>query len=152
MSARRTLAVVVIPLALLASALPACGGDEGGGSNTGAAQDPADLEGKSWILTQMLDANGDTQIVDVGVSASFDGSAISGTSGCNQYNASYEATGNEISFGPLAGTQMACPPDEMAVEARYTELLGQIATFEVSGRSMSMADGEGTPVLQFSEG
>jgi heat shock protein HslJ len=146
---RRAGFAIVVPFFALVVLLPACGGDDDGGST---AQDPADLEGKAWVLTQMLDAEGNTVIVDIGVDAEFDGSAVSGTSGCNRYNASYEASGNEISFGEIAGTLMACPEDETAVEDRYRELLSQVATFEIEGRSMSMSDGEGTPVLQFSQG
>lgn len=141
---------LVAALIVLGLALAACGGDDG--DDGGAAQDPADLVGPSWILTQYIAENGDTEIVEVGVNASFDGSAISGISGCNTYNASYEATGGEISFGPIALTQMACPELEMSVEARYLQLLETVATFEVEGRSMSMADGEGTPILQFMQG
>ena len=139
--------LVSLPFVVLAALLPACGGDD-----DGAAQSPADLEGKAWVLTQFINAAGETDIVDVGVNAEFDGSTISGVSGCNQYNASYEATGNEISFGAIAGTQMACPEPQMSVEARYLELLATVATFEIDGRSMSMADGEGTPILQFGQG
>jgi len=90
---------IILPLVAFA----ACGGDDGSGSN-GGTQDPAALEGKSWILTQMLTAGGQTQILDVGVSASFDGTTISGNAGCNGYHASYEASGNEISFGPVASS------------------------------------------------
>ncbi|MCI0632882.1 MAG: META domain-containing protein [Actinobacteria bacterium] len=138
---------IIAPI-LLAALLPqACGGDDEGG-----AQDPADLEGDPWVLTQFINAAGDTEIVDVGVNAEFDGSTMSGVSGCNRYNASYEANGNEISFGPIAGTKMACPEPEMSVETRYLELLATVATFEVDGRSMSMSDGDGTPILQFARG
>lgn len=140
---------IILPLVAFA----ACGGDDGSGSDGGSStQDPAALEGKSWILTQMLTAGGQTQIVDVGVSASFDGTTISGNSGCNSYHASYEASGNEMSFGPIAGTKMACPEAESSTESRYLQLLEGVATFEVSGRSMSMADADGTAVLQFMQG
>jgi heat shock protein HslJ len=135
------LVALVLPLTVL---LSACGDDEPAGSEA--------LEGESWILTQFVAEDGSTEIVDVGVSAEFDGSTISGVSGCNQYNASYEASGDQISFGPIAGTQMACPEPQMSVETRYLQLLESVATFEVEGRAMSMADGEGTPVLQFSQG
>ena len=145
MSPRRPRGVRLIALVLpFAVLLPACGDDGPSG--------PEALEGESWILTQFVAEDGSTEIVDVGVDAEFDGSQISGTSGCNRYNASYEASGNEISFGPIAGTQMACPEPQMTVEARYLQLLESVATFEVEGRAMSMADGEGTPVLQFSQG
>ncbi|HJS26410.1 MAG TPA: META domain-containing protein [Actinomycetota bacterium] len=145
MSRRQPKEILLVALVLpLAAMLPACGDDEPSGSEA--------LEGVSWILTQFVAEDGSTQIVDVGVSAEFDGSTISGVSGCNRYNASYEASGDEISFGPIAGTQMACPEPQMSVETRYVQLLESVATFEVEGRAMSMTDGEGTPVLQFSQG
>ena len=142
---------IVLPFVLVASAFSACGGDEGSGSDPGT-QDPAALEGESWILTQMLTVGGQTQIVEVGVSAGFDGSTISGNAGCNSYNASYEASGGDISFGPIAATKKICPEDEQSTEDRYLQLLAEIGSYEVSGRSMSMNDTDGTPVLQFMQG
>lgn len=142
---------IVLPLVLVASAFAACGGDEGSGSDQGT-QDPAALEGQSWILTQMLTAGGQTQILDVGVSAEFDGTTISGNAGCNSYHASYEASGGDISFGPIAATKKVCPEDEQSTEDRYLQLLAEIGSYEVSGRSMSMNDTDGTPVLQFMQG
>jgi heat shock protein HslJ len=147
---RRRAIVTAASFALLAALVTACGGDDGGSGS--AAQDPADLEGKAWILTELLDAEGNTQIVDIGVNAEFDGSTINGVSGCNSYNATYEATGDQISFGPIAGTKKICPPDEQDVEDRYLQLLEGAATYAIEGRSMSMNDAEGTPVLQFSQG
>jgi heat shock protein HslJ len=140
-------AAIALPLVAFALVLAACGGDDGSG-----AQNPSSLEGRDWVLTQMLTAGGQTEIVDVGVSASFDGSTISGVSGCNRYNASYEASGDEISFGPISGTKMACAEAESSTEARFLQLLDGVATYEVSGRSMSMNDADGTPVLQFMQG
>ena len=142
---------VAIILPLVAFALAACGGDEGSSSDPGA-QDPAALEGESWILTQMLTAGGQTEIVQTGVSAQFDGTTISGTAGCNTYHASYEASGGDISFGPIAATKKLCPEDEQSTEDRYLQLLAEIGSYEVSGRSMSMNDTDGTPVLQFMQG
>lgn len=142
---------IVLPFVLVGSAFSACGGDEGSSSDPGT-QDPAALEGESWILTQMLTAGGQTQIVEVGVNAEFDGSTISGTAGCNSYNASYEASGGDISFGPIAATKKICPEDEQSTEDRYLQLLAEIGSYEVSGRSMSMNDTDGTPVLQFMQG
>ena len=106
----------------------------------------------SPISPQMLTAGGQTEIVQTGVSAQFDGTTISGNAGCNSYNASYEASGSEISFGPIAATKKICPEDEQSTEDRYLQLLAEIGSFEVSGRSMSMNDTDGTPVLQFMQG
>jgi len=141
-------AAVLVPLLLSALALPACGGNDEGSTE----QNPADLEGVSWILTQMTTVGGQTEIVQVGVSAEFDGSAISGTSGCNRYHASYEAQGSSISFGPIAGTKKLCGDPEDGTETRYLQLLADVGSYRISGRSMSMNDQSGTPVLQFSQG
>jgi heat shock protein HslJ len=135
----------LLPLLLFAFVLPACGDDEGS-----TAQNPADLEGNGWILTQMTSVGGQTQIVDVSVSAEFDGSTISGTSGCNRYNASYQAQGSKISFGPIAGTKKLCGDPEDSTETRYLQLLSDVGSFQISGRSMS--DTSGTPTLQFMQG
>jgi heat shock protein HslJ len=146
---RRAALVALLPLAF---AFAACGGDEGSSGSDGGSQDPASLEGQSWILTQMLTAGGQTEIVQTGVSAEFDGSTITGIAGCNSYNASYEASGSDISFGPIAATKKICPEDEQSTEDRYLQLLAEVGSYEVSGRSMSMNDAGGTPVLQFSQG
>ncbi len=61
--------IALLPLAVLAFAFAACGGDDGGSGSDGGTQDPAALEGESWILTEMLTAGGQTQIVQTGVSA-----------------------------------------------------------------------------------
>jgi len=34
---------------------------------------------------------------------------VAGNSGCNAFNGSYRATGNELVMGPFASTRMACP-------------------------------------------
>ena len=142
--------LAILPLVVVAFA--ACGGDDSGSGSDGDTQDPAALEGESWILTQMLTAGGQTEIVQTGVSAQFDGTTISGSAGCNSYNASYEASGSDISFGPIAATKKICPEDEQSTEDRYLQLLAEVGSFEVSGRSMSMNDTDGTPVLQFMQG
>jgi len=143
---------IVLPIVLVAFAFSACGGDDGSGTSDGGTQDPAALEGESWVLTQMLTAGGQTEIVQTGVNAQFDGTTISGNSGCNSYHASYEASGSDISFGPIAATKKICPEDEQSTEDRYLQLLAKIGSYEVSGRSMSMNDTDGTPVLQFMQG
>ena len=149
---RLRLLAIAVCLLVPTFALAACGGDDGGGSSDSGTQDPAALEGPTWILTQMLTAGGQTQIVDVGVSAEFDGKTISGSAGCNTYNASYEASGSTISFGPIAGTKKLCPEAEQSTEDRYLQLLAGVGSFEVTGRSMSMNDTDGTPVMQFMQG
>ena len=92
---------------------------------------------------QYADAQGRPTGAEVDVTAAFDGSTISGNGGCNQYHADYEATGNEISIGPIAATQMACPAQEAS--RAYLALLAT-ATLAIDGGSMTMADDGQRPV------
>jgi heat shock protein HslJ len=130
--------------------LPACGGNDSGGSGS-TGQNPADLQGKSWVVTQILDADGNT-VSAQGINAEFDGSNVSGAVACNTYHATYTATGNEITVGAISTTRAACSPDQDALASQYLKLLGEAATYDIEGRSMSIANGDGTPTIQFSQG
>lgn len=48
---------------------------------------------------------------------------VTGNGGCNGFGGKADITGDKISFGPLAATQMACPPATMEQE---TKLLGAL--------------------------
>ena len=43
---------------------------------------------------------------------------------------SFTLTGEGLSFGPAAGTMMACPPDLMAVERRFLTSLEPVNRFD----------------------
>ncbi len=68
---------------------------------------------------------------------------VSGSSGCNQYHASYTVDGNKISIGQIASTMMACDDAIMTQEQQFQTALGQAATFEIgiSGLTLHSADG-----------
>jgi heat shock protein HslJ len=65
------------------------------------------------------------------VTLAFDAGRISGTSGCNRYTTGVtdgKAPG-ELTVGLFAGTRMACPEPQSAVEARFLEQLSGARTF-----------------------
>ena len=47
-----------------------------------------------------------------------DDGSVSGKSGCNGFAGASTATADQLSFGPLAATKMACPEPQMQQEAR----------------------------------
>jgi heat shock protein HslJ len=124
-----------------------CASDEGSGD--GGAQDPASLKGKSWVVTEIVDQDGDTQVVDIGIDATFDGSAITGDASCNSYSATYDATETSMSVSDVTSTRAVCPAEEQQIVDRYLELLGGAASYTVDGDSMSVRDGDGTPTIEF---
>ena len=65
----------------------------------------------------------------------------SGSAGCNQFGGPYTLTGDEIRFGAMAMTRMACP-DRMAVEAAYSAVFEAARTWRLrDGMLELMADG-----------
>ena len=56
---------------------------------------------------------------------------VAGDTGCNRYMGSIVngRMPGELSFGPLAGTMMACPEEIMETEKRYMDLLSRVTRF-----------------------
>jgi len=82
------------------------------------------LAGNTWVL-RAWDLNERAPALPA-VTLSFDSGRFTGSAGCNRYSAgaSDGGTPGEFSVGPVAGTRMACPDAESAVEARFLQQLG----------------------------
>ena len=107
------------------------------------------LAGTSWILTE---SGGEAIPAGVTVTATFgeDGS-LSGKSGCNNYNTSYEVDGQSLTISPqIMTTMMMCPDPAMQVEMAYTQALPNVASYEISGDTLVLSDASGAVLLTFS--
>jgi putative lipoprotein len=105
------------------------------------------LEGTEWQL-QMLGgepaspgAGGKT--VDLQLQG--EESRVGGFSGCNRYTGSYSREGDAdrgspLSFGPLAGTMMACA-EGGDLERRYLDALAGVTAFRLEGEVLSLLSG-----------
>lgn len=59
---------------------------------------------------------------------------LTGKSGCNNYSANYSLSGKLLKvYPPMIGTRMMCPPEIMAQEARFQEILGKASAIEIDG-------------------
>ncbi len=93
----------------------------------------AEIADTSWILSGFRDGDLFDRVPDeVTITLTFDGDRVNGSSGCNRYMGSFIATGDELSFGPLAGTKMMCRPEVMAQEDRFLQLLGAVESAEIT--------------------
>jgi heat shock protein HslJ len=102
----------------------------------------ATLAGSEWELERW---SAGELAENTGISLAFDESGIAGSSGCNRYNASLsdgESPG-AVSVGPVAGTRMACPEQQMTFESRYLQALAATSklTF-LNGRLLLTAASE----------
>jgi len=97
----------------------------------GGTLSPAILDDSEWRLSDL----GNGQPVAVEVTLAFDGTQVSGKSGCNRYFSKIVdgETASSLKFGLIGGTRMACPGEAMAVEDRYLGLLGKVNDFSFQG-------------------
>jgi heat shock protein HslJ len=121
--------------------------------STGAASAGAGsgLEGTLWQLTEYLGPDGNAVPVPEAISASatFTAGMVSGNAGCNDYTGSYTVDGEKLTVGPLAATKKACGPAESAVETAFLAVLGNVATYSLSGGSLELKTAEGKVGLNF---
>jgi heat shock protein HslJ len=68
---------------------------------------------------------------------------VSGFSGCNRFRGSYTYADGKLSFGPLASTRMACPPEQMETERKILQLLEATKTAEATHKTLKLQDGTG---------
>ncbi|MDR5812853.1 MULTISPECIES: META domain-containing protein [unclassified Caballeronia] len=107
------------------------------------------LDDTQWQLTRWTDANGQTRAVpgeaqgtaqtdaasaSSGQPLTLDFSTASGRrrasgfAGCNRFAGTYDLKDGKLSFGPLAGTRMACPGGTgAALEQPYLDGLAHVA-------------------------
>jgi heat shock protein HslJ len=93
------------------------------------------LDDTSWELTSWQQADGTARTVpgaDSGAAITLTLSAqtgkrlASGFSGCNRYTGTYGLKNGKLSFGPLAGTKMACTTPGGQIEGDYLDALTHI--------------------------
>jgi heat shock protein HslJ len=94
---------------------------------TSAASDP--LTGTSWWVE---DIAGGGVIDNSRTTVEFvEPGRVAGRGGCNRYMGGYERDGDALSFGPLAGTMMACPEALMNQEQRFYQAMEQVTAWHI---------------------
>ena len=82
-----------------------------------------DLMGTSWVLTD-FNLNNDPVQGDAMISAAFADGQVSGSAGCNNYNATVSSEGGQaLTIGPAISTMMACEEPAMSQETKYLSAL-----------------------------
>jgi heat shock protein HslJ len=79
------------------------------------------------------------------------GGRVSGSDGCNRFTGTYQRTGDALTFGQLAGTQMACG-DTGEIERAFHEAVKNTARLTVAGDRLRLLDSAGMQVALFAAG
>jgi heat shock protein HslJ len=134
--------LAVLTLIALVS-LAACGEDDGGSAAQGDS-----LEGTPWVVESGLKTPGWEKTPP---GATFQDGAVSGSSGCNRFHASYELEGDSLKLGAIATTEMACPEPAMTVEQEYVDALRSVAGWRIEDGVLVLLDEGGAELLRLRE-
>jgi heat shock protein HslJ len=87
------------------------------------------LAGTEWVL-RAWDL-GEPAPAEPEVTLAYQDGRLAGTSGCNRYTAAAKGgdSAGDLAIGPAAGTRMACPGPQSAVETRFLKQLGGAKKF-----------------------
>ncbi|WP_165394717.1 META domain-containing protein [Methanofollis fontis] len=115
---------------------------------------PAPLRGTAWTLSAYNDEKGGMLSLLAGteITAVFEsGGQMSGSAGCNDYFASYEADAGSLRIGPVGTTRMACadPAGVMDQETAYLGLLPEVSAYAITGDVLALSDGAGRTLLEY---
>jgi heat shock protein HslJ len=104
---------------------------EAGRSLSGCGGQPGDLITGRWTV-EALDGAALSETAEVDITFDPATGRVFGTSGCNRYSGGFTLTGEGLGFGAAAGTMMACPEDQMAVEQAFLSGLTTISRFDIA--------------------
>lgn len=138
---RRGHPVAALAAVALALALAGCG--EGEAETEPAADWPGAVQ---WALVSGLDARGWKASPP---SATFADGKVTGSTGCNRFNASYERDGGRLEIQPAATTLVGCEPSAQAVERDFVAALERVGGWRLAGEELVLDDGDGRELLRF---
>jgi heat shock protein HslJ len=126
-----------------------------GCSSNDPIQTTANLAGTSWQLLTLNDAN---PVDGNPATLTFNETAVSGNTGCNQYGGSYRVDGTAITIGKgedgssgnLFSTKKLCsmPEGLMQQEQQYLQLLGASTQYTLENNTLTLSSENGSLVYQ----
>jgi heat shock protein HslJ len=107
-----------------------------------------ELNGTSWRVTNINNGKQavTSLIKDSKLTANFGSNGhLNGSAGCNNYNASYQVTNQNIKIGVILTTKMMCsePDDIMSQEMQFLAALKTTATYQIDGKRLELRTAEG---------
>ena len=99
-----------------------------------------------WVPL-LIDGQPVPEDAGLSLSVTFDGK-VSGTTGCNRFAGTAGMDAGELTFEPLAVTEMAClDPERMAREAAYLKALSETRWFIASPDGLWLTREDGTVAM-----
>jgi heat shock protein HslJ len=108
------------------------------------------LGGTPWAVESLVSADAVSSL-PAGArvpTLQFDAGRVLVDAGCNTGSGDYEATGRDITFGPIAVTRIACDEASMEVEAHVLRVLDGTATYAIEADVLTLTNGDTGLVLR----
>jgi putative lipoprotein len=102
------------------------------------------LAGRGWWIESI-----DGVLLTAGTGATLEfgrDGRVSGSTGVNQFTASYVVTGEHVATGPVAMTRRACAPDELHQEELVVAAVAGECSFRFDGAALELHGRMGTVV------
>lgn len=118
-------------------------------STTVADSATESVKNTSWSLVQMPNQS---LVPDTLITLNFDNDKITGSDGCNRYNALYTVNEDRLNISrSIATTMMACPEQIMQQASSYTSALTQAMSYKIEGSQLVLLNTEGNPLATFNK-
>jgi len=102
--------------------------------------DTADLKSTSWKLVSITGY--ELEATPKPVTLAFaDSNKVNGNGGCNGYFGKFEVKGNELHFGAIISTKMACVPG-METETHFFKVVQETNAYEVKSNQLILKKNE----------
>ena len=106
------------------------------------------LVGPQWILVSYTAEDGGVAGPTAPSTIQFDGSVVSGNTGCNGFSGGYTSTGDSLTIGDLAVTQMYCEATS-AQEPAILAGLGDVVAYRTDTGDLELLDAQGNSQLVY---
>jgi heat shock protein HslJ len=101
----------------------------------------SDLAGKIWALTSL---GGSKPVPGTHPTIEFAGGRVSGSTGCNDFSATYTARLRSLSIeSPVATTRRACPPPIDAQEKAFLSMLAAVKRYQLRKEALTLLGARG---------
>ena len=114
----------------------------------GGGEANAKLEDTQWTLIELQGAAVHPGPKEAFLQLDAASHRMSGSGGCNRVMGSYEIKGDQLKFGPTAGTRMACAQG-METEDAFLQMLSLVSTWKIVSGKLELFDASGKLLARF---
>jgi len=123
------------------------------GGHAAAGESATPLEKTDWRLIRLGDETVSAADSQRAPGLVFDATThrVSGSGGCNRLTGGYEVKGEQLEFGQMASTRMACVSG-METEQKFLAALEKVKKWKIAGRQLELMDDSGGVVAVLEAG